>query len=297
MNLRSGEKVIQSTLLSLAATPTLVNCAVVVSQSNARMPSGVLEPMKTRWRAEALKPVEAAAARLAADAVRTKDRRVIVTMADAIVADEGGWMPLLECALRCGQGSSTLSLELGREQRMSHWISFVRIPALAIRQHIRPLRRIGVLEEDCVRLRVLPNDIDLNLHLNNARYLNWMDYGRIHLLARTRLLEHIIRSRWTPLVGAVWMTYRRSLPLFARFTLTSRLTCWDERWFYLEQTFASDKGLAAVGWVKGVLRGPEGSLDPQQVLERIEPGVVSPPIPDAIRNWNDLTREKLQGGV
>ncbi len=180
---------------------------------------------------------------------------------------------------------------------MSHFISFVRIPALAIRQHVAPLPPLGVLDEDCLRLRVWPNDIDLNLHLNNARYLSLMDYGRTHLLARTRLLSHIIRSRWTPLVGAVWMTYRRSLPLFARFTLGSRLVCWDERWFYLEQAFTGSKGLAAVGWVKGTLRGPEGILDPQQILERVAPGVVSPPMPEAIATWNELTREKLQTGV
>lgn len=177
---------------------------------------------------------------------------------------------------------------------MSHLINFVRIPALALRQHLLPLRPLHLLEEDCLRLRVWPNDIDLNLHLNNARYLSWMDYGRTHLLARTRLLEHLVRERWTPLVGAVWMTYRRSLPFMARFTLTSRLVCWDEKWFYLEQTFEGGEGLAAVGWIKAVLRNPKGNLDPQKVLERIEPGIVSPPIPEAIAIWNELTREKLE---
>lgn len=180
---------------------------------------------------------------------------------------------------------------------MSHLISFVRIPGLAIRQHVRPLPRLGPLEEDRLNLRVWPDDIDLNLHMNNARYLSWMDYARVHLLARTRLLEHIVRSRWTPLVGAVWMTYRRSLRLMARFTLTSRLMCWDERWFYLEQTFEGREGLAAVSWVKGVLRGPEGNLDPQLVLEHVAPGIVSPPIPEAIAAWNELTKEKLQSGI
>lgn len=180
---------------------------------------------------------------------------------------------------------------------MSHLISFVRIPALAIRQHLRPLPGLGMLEQDCLRLRVWPNDIDLNLHMNNARYLSWMDYGRMRVLARTGVLAHVIRSRWTPLVGAVWMTYRRSLALFAPFTITSRLVCWDERWFYMEQTFDGREGLAAVGWVKGLLRGPEGNLDPQTVLEHIVPGIVSPPIPEAIANWNELTREKLQTGV
>jgi acyl-CoA thioesterase FadM len=174
-----------------------------------------------------------------------------------------------------------------------HLISFVRIPALAIRQHLRPLSRLGLLDEDALRMRVWPNDIDLNLHLNNARYLSYMDYGRMHLLARTQLLTHILRARWTPLVGAVWVTYRRSLPLFARFTLASRLVCWDERWFYMEQTFTGDEGLAAVGWVKGMLRDPAGAVSPQSVLEKIAPGVVSPPMPETIAAWNELTREKL----
>lgn len=178
---------------------------------------------------------------------------------------------------------------------MSHFISFVRIPALAIRQHLRPLPRLGVLDEDRVRMRVWPNDIDLNLHLNNARYLNLMDYGRTHLLARSGLLEHILRSRWQPLVGAVWMTYRRSLPVFSQFTLASRLVCWDERWFYLEQTFTGRDGLAAVGWVKAVLRDPRGIVAPQKVIDGVVPDAVSPPMPESIATWNELTREKLAG--
>jgi acyl-CoA thioesterase FadM len=179
---------------------------------------------------------------------------------------------------------------------LSHFISFVRIPALAVRQYIRPLAPLGVFDEDRLRLRVLPNDIDVNMHLNNARYLNLMDYGRTHLLARTRLLEHMLRSRWQPLVGAVWITYRRSLPLFSTFQLTSRLVCWDERWFYMEQIFTGRKGLVAVGWVKGILRDGKNSVDPQKVIEGIAPGVVSPPIPESIATWNELTRDQLAAG-
>lgn len=180
---------------------------------------------------------------------------------------------------------------------MSHFISFVRIPALAIRQHIKPLPRLAVLEEDVITMHVWPNDIDLNLHMNNGRYLAVMDYARTHLLARAGLLEHIVRSRWQPLVGAVWMTYRRSLALFAKFTVASRLVCWDERWFYIEQTFMGREGLVAVGWVKGLLRDARGNVEPQSVLSRVAPGVVSPPLPEAVATWNELTREKLQAGT
>jgi acyl-CoA thioesterase FadM len=177
---------------------------------------------------------------------------------------------------------------------LSYFISFIRIPALAIRQHLRPLAPIGIFDEDHIRMHVWPQDIDLNRHMNNGRYLSVMDYARTHMLARTGLLTDIIRSRWQPLVGAVWMTYRRSLPLFSPFVVSSRLLCWDTRWFYIEQTFTGPEGLAAVGWVKGALRDSNGSLDPQSVLERVFPGAASPPIPEAIALWNGLTREKLQ---
>jgi acyl-CoA thioesterase FadM len=178
---------------------------------------------------------------------------------------------------------------------LSHFISFVRIPALAIRQHLFPLAPLGVVEEDRLRMHVWPNDIDFNLHLNNARYLNIMDYARMHLLARTGLLEHVLRARWQPMVGAVWITYRRSLPVFSSFWLSSRLVCWDERWFYMEQTFEGRQGLAAVGWVKRVLRDKRGTVEPQVAIERVAPGAVSPPMPEAIGTWNELTREKLAG--
>jgi hypothetical protein len=52
-----------------------------------------------------------------------------------------------------------------------------------------------------------------------------------------------------------------------------------------------------VGWVKGLLRAPEGNLEPQRILDLVSPGIVSPPMPEAIATWNELTREKLQAGA
>lgn len=178
---------------------------------------------------------------------------------------------------------------------MAHYNSFVRIPLLALRQTIKPLPGIGTLETDVLNLRVWPNDVDFNFHLNNARYLSVMDYGRIHLLARGGILKPALKARWAPVVGAVWITYRRSLALWARYELATRLVCWDERWFYMEQTFTGEEGLAAVGWVKGALLDKAGTVPPQQIMDLVEPGIVSPPVPESIQTLNGLTREKLQG--
>src|SRR5450631_1621046 len=98
--LRSLESMTQSTLSTLAATPAGARSAVTGSQSKARIPSGVLEPTKTRWRAVAARLGNAAAARVAAEAVFTNSRRERFFMVQAIIADGGGGAPVLEECLR-----------------------------------------------------------------------------------------------------------------------------------------------------------------------------------------------------
>jgi acyl-CoA thioesterase FadM len=181
-------------------------------------------------------------------------------------------------------------------RRVAHINSFVRIPLLAIRERIRPLPRIGVLDEDSVKMRVWPNDIDFNFHLNNSRYLTCMDYGRIHMLAATGIFDIVVRSRWTPLVGSIDIVYRRSLPLWAPFTLTTRNLCWDERWFYMEQTTRSAEGLASTAWVKALFQDRGKNVPPQAIVDMVQPGLRSQAVSESMLKWNELTREKLLDG-
>jgi acyl-CoA thioesterase FadM len=178
---------------------------------------------------------------------------------------------------------------------VAHINSFVRIPLLALRHKIRPLRRIGLTDEDRVRMRVWPNDIDFNFHLNNSRFLTCMDYARMHQVTVTGIFDVVLRHRWIPLVGSVYITYRRPLPLFTHFEIATRTVSWDVRWFYKEQCFSFGGGLAAVAWVKGAFHDGNRTVSPQEIVDEIEPGCVSPALPDNMKTWNDLTRENLQG--
>ena len=56
------------------------------------------------------------------------------------------------------------------------------------------LPRKGLLEESRVAFRVLPNDCDVNLHMNNGRYLSFMDLGRVHLVAQVGLMPRHRRA-------------------------------------------------------------------------------------------------------
>ncbi|HSP33198.1 MAG TPA: acyl-CoA thioesterase [Thermoanaerobaculia bacterium] len=127
--------------------------------------------------------------------------------------------------------------------------------------------RIAPLDAASVTMRVWPNDLDFNMHANSGRYVSFMDIGRVALLVRMRILRKVIARKWRPLVAEATITYRKSLLPFERFTVTSRIVRWDEKWFYFEHVITNAKGeVSAVGNVRGLLRGPNGNVPPADVV-------------------------------
>jgi acyl-CoA thioesterase FadM len=111
--------------------------------------------------------------------------------------------------------------------------------------------RTSIMNVHSLSFRVLPNDLDTNLHMNNGRYLTIMDLGRTDALLRSGLIKTVISQKWMPVIAAVSMIYRRSLAPFEKYHLETHLIGWDERWIYMEQTFIRQNGdIAARGYVK-----------------------------------------------
>lgn len=155
--------------------------------------------------------------------------------------------------------------------------------------------RIDVLEESVLNLVVWPTDLDLNLHMNNGRYLSVMDLGRVDHVARTGLLRLIVRNRWQPVLGTATIRYRRSLRLFQRYRLITRVVCWDEKWAYMEQRFERDGHLMAQAYVKALFRTGRRTLRSREVLNalgRMQRSPAMPPVIEALRLAEGLTGEK-----
>jgi len=156
-----------------------------------------------------------------------------------------------------------------------------------IRVLLASLRRapLALFEESVVHFRVWPNDLDFNLHMNNGRYLTLMDLGRFDLMARQGLFKLMLRNRWQPLVAAQTMVYRRALKPFQRYSLHSRVVCWDDKFVYLEQRFQVGDKLAASAIVKAAVSGAGRTLRPRELLKAIGQERRSPPMPPAIKAW------------
>ena len=97
------------------------------------------------------------------------------------------------------------------------------------------LRRKGPVPPHSVgriRLRTLPTDIDLLGHMNNGRYASLFDLGRFDLLVRTGLWDAMNERGWYGVVASETVTFRRSLQLWQRFTVESRIVGHDEKAVY-----------------------------------------------------------------
>ena len=98
------------------------------------------------------------------------------------------------------------------------------------------LRRNGQIEPTSVgrvRVRTLPTDLDLLGHMNNGRYASIFDLGRFDLLIRTGFWDLLQKQGWYAVVASETITFRKSLELWQRFTVESRLMGHDDKSVYM----------------------------------------------------------------
>jgi acyl-CoA thioesterase FadM len=145
--------------------------------------------------------------------------------------------------------------------------------------------RLSLTDVSTIRMHVLPNDLDLNMHVNNGRYGTFMDLGRMDLIVRIGLLQLMREHNWFPVVTDMHLRFLRPLNLWQSFELETRLLGWDERWFYFQQQFISNGKLCTVGLVKTQIRHGHRRVDISKVLEGLHYEQRSPQMPDSIRQW------------
>ncbi len=134
-----------------------------------------------------------------------------------------------------------------------------------------------------VFMRVLPTDLDIQIHMNNGRYLSIMDLGRIDLMVRNGFWTIAKKNGWFPLVGAARMEYRRSLTVFQRYEMTSQIMAWDDRWIFLEQQFLSDGKLCTRALFKTMIRSKDGLVTPIEVMAAAGINLKSPELTDEMK--------------
>ena len=157
---------------------------------------------------------------------------------------------------------------------------FIRLFYTLIVAFFRP--RISFFDNAVTTLRVWPNDLDINFHVNNGRYLTLMDIGRFDLCWRAGILQAALKHGWFPVVGTAQISFKKSLKPFQKFELHTKMFWWDEKWFYVEQTFYSGGDLYARALVKGVFRSKGRNIPIKVVAETVGVDLTFPERPEVV---------------
>lgn len=160
---------------------------------------------------------------------------------------------------------------------------------------IRPT--LGVLDTFTSRFRVMPWDLDANVHMNNCNYLKYLEKARIEHHVHTPYLwaQHIRKTH--SLIVNTEISYLKSLMPLQAFTVNTRVASWDDKYVFFEQRFESRGETYAIALIRLAMLQKGSRISPREVLDRFLKGKHLPPLPASAVKLNELVaaqREESQ---
>jgi YbgC/YbaW family acyl-CoA thioester hydrolase len=137
---------------------------------------------------------------------------------------------------------------------------------------LKALRRdtiTPVLLKNSIGVRMMPNDLDINMHVNNGRYLTLCDLARVDFFVRSGIAALMLKHKWSPIIAEHTMTYLRPIKVFTKIDIHMEITHFDEKYFYCSHHFYKGDKLMAQGTSKALVISKSGSLTPQYTLDAV----------------------------
>lgn len=139
--------------------------------------------------------------------------------------------------------------------------------------------------------RVMPTDLDVLMHVNNGKYLSMLDIGRLDFMVRTDAMQKMSKLGWYTVVGAQTITYRKSLRLFQKFAIETRLVGLDERAAYVEQRFVVRGEVYARAFIQGrFLKKRGGNVSVEELAKAFDLDPAEYELHGELRTWAHMVR-------
>lgn len=140
--------------------------------------------------------------------------------------------------------------------------------------------------------RVWPSDLDVLMHMNNGKYFSIMDLARTDLMIRSGSLALLNKKGIYPVVASEAMKFKKSLELFKKFEVQTKVVGFDERNFYLEQSFVSKGQMLSLAFIKAqFLYKKGGKVTPSKIMELLHLEHIDLELPSYIEDWNKSVEE------
>jgi len=140
--------------------------------------------------------------------------------------------------------------------------------------------------------RVGLRDVDFNMHINNARYLRYMERGRWDFPVQTATWDLVVKHKLNFLVAGAEIGYYKELPLFKRFRLETQYLGWDNKYFYIEQIFKIGDVTYASGIVKAVFVQKRKVVEPAKIAELVGVDAPENELPEYVKQWKAMMESR-----
>ncbi len=146
------------------------------------------------------------------------------------------------------------------------------------------LQKVSFMDETEYTMRVLPTDLDLLWHVNNGVYFCFMDFGRWDMIFRNGSFDLTKKNGWYTVVAGETIRFKRSLQLWDKFTMKTKIIGHDNKYFFVQQKFFCKGKEMATGLVKiRFLKQKGGTVSTNEVLTAFNiPEQLSP---ELSRDW------------
>jgi acyl-CoA thioesterase FadM len=134
-------------------------------------------------------------------------------------------------------------------------------------------------------LRVLPNDIDINGHMNNGRYMTMVDLMLMEYFVRIGFAGVLFKQGWKPMSGGSFITYRRGLKPFQKYRLRYKIDACDEFWNFMRFEFLDGDKVCASRYMKGAAVSRDGLVANAKGYAALKMAVLPNAVPEAVQHW------------
>jgi acyl-CoA thioesterase FadM len=142
--------------------------------------------------------------------------------------------------------------------------------------------RNPAMDDYTAHFRVLPTDTEFSA-LNAARYISLMEVGVLECNIRNGFISLALKKGWTAIVCAQSIEYLRSVRRFEKFSITTSLLGWDDRYFYRRYTVRKGEKVCALSYQRIMVRSRKGLIVPSEVMQGIGHSGLSPEVTESIK--------------
>jgi len=152
--------------------------------------------------------------------------------------------------------------------------------------------KLNVEDTSILHLRVGLTDTDMFMELNNAFFFKYMDLGRWDYSYRVGFLSLMKKRKWGLAVGGVSVRFRRRIPLFRKFSLSTQLICQDGKWLYFLQETHSKNRICSSALVKIGITSRDGLVKAPDVAKAMGADKWGTDVPSWVTAWIEADSQR-----